>query len=316
MEFNIEKHSSTPAIKQIEEQIKFAVMMGIFRNGDTLPSIRDIEKQTGVHHSQIHKAYLALRRSGLLVLTRGKGSVISTATDSPRLINEKCFKLSQKIISRTRQMGISPTAFARYLSRQAQESERKLPLISYVDDTEEIAGQTAAEISNLWQVHVKGITYQDLKSAASKGGPAQRFLVNHIMCEHVRSMLPKKKSSIIPVEVRASELTIRLLSEIKPDSSVLLIHLPQPSHRLRYMIAQLQQLVKAPGVRISSTLFRGVSAFNNLLKDSRYDYYLVGPGVRGSIPRELRNNPRILLIAPQLDPTSLEAARIRAGVVI
>src|SRR5512137_1736108 len=96
MEFYIEKHSSTPVIKQIEEQIKFAVMMGIFRNGDTLPSIRDIEKQTGVHHSQIHKAYLSLRRSGLLVLTRGKGSVVSTATDAPRSISEHCFRLSQK----------------------------------------------------------------------------------------------------------------------------------------------------------------------------------------------------------------------------
>ncbi|MBN2320192.1 MAG: GntR family transcriptional regulator [Acidobacteria bacterium] len=73
MEFHIEKHSSTPVAKQIEEQIKLGVMMGVFRNGDTLPSIRDIEKQTGVNRSQIHKAYLELRKSGLLVLTRGKG---------------------------------------------------------------------------------------------------------------------------------------------------------------------------------------------------------------------------------------------------
>src|SRR5512136_3034074 len=125
MEFYIEKHSSTPVIKQIEEQIKFAVMMGIFRNGDTLPSIRDIEKQTGIHHSQIHKAYLALRRSGLLVLTRGKGSVISTATDSPRSVGENCRKLGQQVTSKARQLGLSPTAFARYLSRHAQENERK-----------------------------------------------------------------------------------------------------------------------------------------------------------------------------------------------
>src|SRR5512136_1924035 len=122
MEFYIEKHSSTPVIKQIEEQIKFAVMMGIFRNGDTLPSIRDIEKQTGIHHSQIHKAYLSLRRSGLLVLTRGKGSVISTAAESPRAISDNCLKLSQTITAKARQMGISPTAFARYLSRHAQEN--------------------------------------------------------------------------------------------------------------------------------------------------------------------------------------------------
>ena len=92
MEFHIEKHSSTPVSKQIEEQIKLAVMIGVFRNGDTLPSLRDIERQTGINRSQIHKAYQDLRKSGLLVLTRGKGSVITTATDYPKSLNENYAK--------------------------------------------------------------------------------------------------------------------------------------------------------------------------------------------------------------------------------
>ena len=316
MEFYIEKHSSTPAVKQIEEQIRFAVMMGIFRNGDTLPSIRDIEKQTGIHHSQIHKAYLALRRSGLLILTRGKGSVISTATDAPRSIGENCHKLSRQVTAKARQMGLSPTAFARYLSRHAQEDERKSPFIFYVDVNEEVASQTAADISRLWQVPVKGVTFHELTTMAAGDDSAQRILVNHILYENVRSEFRGKKSAIIPVEERASEQTIKLLSEIKPDSSVLLVHLPQPSHRLHYMIEQLKKLIKSPGVKVSSTSIRDVSGFSELVKTFRHDYYLVGPGVRGEVPHEMRQNPRILQIIPQLDPTSLETARIKAGVVI
>jgi GntR family transcriptional regulator len=316
MEFYIEKHSSTPAVKQVEEQIRFAVMMGIFRNGDTLPSIRDIEKQTGIHHSQIHKAYLALRRSGLLVLTRGKGSVISTATDSPSSVGENCLKLSRQVTSKARQMGLSPTAFARYLSRHAQEDERKIPFIFYVDEQEEIAAQTAAYISKLWQVPVKGVIYRELLASVAKGVSTQRILVNHIMYEHLRSQFPGKKSAIIPVEVRASEQTIKLLSEIKPNSSVLLIHLSQPSHRLHYMIEQLKKLTKSPGIKISSASIRDASSFSELLNTFKHDYYLVGPGVRGEVPHEMRKNPRILQINPHLDPTSLETARIKAGVVI
>jgi hypothetical protein len=34
------------------------------------------------------------------------------------------------------------------------------------------------------------------------------------------------------------------------------------------------------------------------------------------VPPELQNDPRILQIHPQLDPASLETARIRAGVII
>jgi GntR family transcriptional regulator len=316
MQFYIEKHSSTPAVKQIEEQIKFAVMMGIFRNGDTLPSIRDIEKQTGIHHSQIHKAYLALRRSGLVVLTRGKGSMISTAADSPQLINEKCNKLSRQITSRARQFGISPTAFARYLSRFAQKSERDAPFTAYVDDSEDVALQTASEISEIWQVPVKALTFGELKTVAARSSSVQKILVNHIMYEYARSLIPQKKSGIIPVNVRASEQTIKLLSEIKPDSSVLLIHVPQPSHRVHYMVAQFQKLVKSPGVKISSTSIRKESDFSKLVNSSRYDYYLVGPAVRGKVPHEMRDRANILQINPQIDLASLEAARIRAGVII
>jgi GntR family transcriptional regulator len=316
MEFYIEKNSSTPVIKQIEEQIKWAVMMGIFRNGDTLPSIRDIEKQTGVHHSQIHKAYLALRRSGLVVLTRGKGSVISTASESPRLINENCYELSRKMVDKARQLGLSPTAFARYFSRYSQESERKEPFISYVDDNEEIATQTADEISQLWQVPVKGLSYKELKIAISKGTATQKIMVNHVMSDLVSSLLPRKKSAVISIEVRISEQTIKLLAEIKSGASILLLHMPQPSHRLHYMIEQLRKLVKAPDVKISSRSVREVPDLSELLNSAQYDRYLIGPGARGEVPQEMRKNPRVVQIVPQLDPASLEIARIRAGVVI
>ncbi len=316
MEFYIEGHSSVPVVTQIAEQIRFAVMMGILRNGDTLPSIRDVEKQTGIHHSQIHKAYLSLRRSGLLVLTRGKGSMISTAINSPDSISKNCSKLSQQVISKARRLGLSPTAFARYLSWAAPKSEGDAPFIAYVDDHEEIATQRAAEIEELWKVPIKGLTFRELKTEVAEGASIQKVVVNHVMYDHACTLLSKKKSSIIPVKVRLSEQIVKLLSEIKPNSSVVLVHLPQPAHRVHFMVAQIKELVKSPGVTISSTSVHKVSNFGKLLDGSRYDYCIVGPAVRGEVPHELRQNPRLLLIDPLLDQASLEAARISAGVVI
>jgi GntR family transcriptional regulator len=316
MEFYIEKHSTTPVVSQIEEQIKVAVMMGAFRNGDTLPSIRDIEKQTGVNRSQIHKAYLSLRRSGLLVLTRGKGTVVVTATDTPRSFNENCRKLSKKIISRTRQLGISPTAFARYLSRQAQEDERCAPLLVYVDIRGELAEETAAEISQLWQVPVVGMAFQDLKNSKTKSSIRQKILASHIMYEAVRTLFPKRKPAIIPIKVRYSEQTIKRLQQIEPDASVLLVLLPQASFRASFLVSQAHNMLKSPKTKVELASVSNQSDFRALLKDSPHDYYIVGPGARGEIPRDLRKNPRIVQLNAQLDPASLEAARIRAGVVI
>ncbi len=316
MEFYIDKNSSVPVANQIQEQIKLAVMIGIFRKGDTLPSIRDIEKQTGINRSQIHKAYLALRKSGLLVLTRGKGSIVATATQSPRGIDESCRKLGNKIISRVRQMGLSPTAFARYLSRQAQENERKAPLILYVDTHEENAAQRAEEISRLWQVPVTGIALRDLKSAIGRGTARRKILASHLNCDTVRSMVSRNKSVVIPIEVRGAETTEEMIKTIRPDSSVMIIHLPQASHRIQFIMAGIRKDLEPRGIKVSTCAVKDMAGFRKLVDNSQHDFYLVGPGARAVVPQEMRQNPKILQMQAQLDPASLEVARIRAGVII
>jgi GntR family transcriptional regulator len=72
MEFQIEKNSLVPAIKQIQEQIKLSIAMGLLKRGDILPPIREVDKQAGINRGQIHRAYLALRESGLLSPVPGK----------------------------------------------------------------------------------------------------------------------------------------------------------------------------------------------------------------------------------------------------
>jgi GntR family transcriptional regulator len=316
MEFYIDKHSSTPVASQIQEQIKLAVMMGVFRNGDTLPSIRDIEKQTGINRSQIHKAYLALRKSGLLVLTRGKGTTVFTAADSPRITDESCRKLSKDIVDKARRMGMSPTAFARYLSRFAQEAESKTPFIIFADAYKEIAVQTAEEISQLWHVPVVGMAYRDLKTVIGKGGVRRKILVSHWMHDNIRAMLSRNKSDVIPVEVVNAEQTIKAFDKIKPNSTMLAIHLPQPAHRIGFILSEMKKLVEPRGITLSSFPVKNRAELKKLIKNSNYDYYFIGPGVRGEVPSEMWKDPRILQVLPELDPASLEAARIRAGVII
>ena len=316
MEFYVDKNSSIPIANQIQEQIKLAVMMGVFRKGDTLPSIRDIEKQTGINRSQIHKAYLTLRKSGLLVLTRGKGSIVATATESPRAIDENCRKLSKKLISRVRQMGLSPTAFARYLSRYAQESERNSPLIVYVDSNEETTAQRAEEISLLWQVPVTGLVLRDLRLAIGRGSTRRKILVNHLLCDSVRSMLPRYKSDVIPIELRGSDKDANTIKKIPSESSVIVLYLPQPSHSVRFILARIREDLEPRGIKVDASAVKDMAAFRELVNNSRYDYYIVGPAVRTEVPPEMRQNPRILQMQAYLDPASLEVARIKAGVII
>jgi DNA-binding transcriptional regulator YhcF (GntR family) len=171
VEFLIEQRAFIPVIKQIQEQVKLAVWMGTIRSGDSLPSIREVERKTGVNRAQVYRAYKALAQSGVLVLKRGrgKGAVVSSAAATPDSINSKCRTLTRNIAAQVRRLGISPTAYARYLSQQMQELERRVPFIAYVDPLKAFALSQAAELSQLWQVPVIGLTIPELKSAARKG---------------------------------------------------------------------------------------------------------------------------------------------------
>jgi GntR family transcriptional regulator len=316
MEFYIENHSSIPAITQIEEQIRLAVAMGTLRQGDTLPSIRDLEKQTGVNRGQIHRAYLALRRAGLLALTRGKGTVIAVAASSSNSTNKKCQLLSESIISKARQFGVSPTAFGRYLSRQAQTAERDTPFIAYADSRKSVAERRAAEISSLWQVPVVGLSTSELRNVLRKNPNLRKVLCNHLSSEQVQPLIRDKKTDVIPIEVSYTEQTIKNLARIKSHSSVLrVLALPYVDNS-RFIIEQLRKWVKSPDVEISSISVGDVSNFEKLLKESRYNRIIVDPGIIGDVPPKLQRSRRLLMVRFKLDSASLENARIRAGVII
>jgi len=78
----------------------------------------------------------------------------------------------------------------------------------------------------------------------------------------------------------------------------------------------LQNWVRASGVKISWISVRDLSHIKQLLNGSQYDCVIMDPGILSAVPDKLLQNPRILLVRLQLNPASLEAARIRAGVIV
>jgi DNA-binding transcriptional regulator YhcF (GntR family) len=292
------------------------VALGELKTGDALPSIREVERQTGINRGKVHRAYIALRRSGLVSPAHGKGTAVAMATVAPDCINRKCMRLSKRTLSTICSMGVSPTAFARYLSRDAQGSERNDPFMAYVDPDREIALQRAGEISHLWQVSIVGMTIVELSKGFRRGTRLRKILANHLIHDKVASLARGKKVDIIPIQIVYTRQTIRDLGQISSNSSILAVLPPHALHSARFYVGQLRARMKSPGVEISSVSARDISSFEHLLSSSRYDRIIVTPGARGKVPPEIWQNPRILMLRMQFDPASLEAARIRAGVIL
>lgn len=77
MLLQIDHHSGQPIFRQVIDQIRRQVMAGQLRQGEQLPSVRDLAMQLRVNPMTISKAYGLLEMEGLLERRRGVGLFVA-----------------------------------------------------------------------------------------------------------------------------------------------------------------------------------------------------------------------------------------------
>ena len=76
----IEQASAVPIYRQVIDQIKYQVAAGTLRQGDKLPSVRQLASQLAVNQNTILKVYNQLCQEKVLQIDRGNGTFVATAT--------------------------------------------------------------------------------------------------------------------------------------------------------------------------------------------------------------------------------------------
>ncbi len=73
-------------------QLKNQIIMGIanaeIREGETLPSVRELAEHIGINMHTVNKAYAILKQEGYLKLDRRRGAVIALDLDKYRAMME------------------------------------------------------------------------------------------------------------------------------------------------------------------------------------------------------------------------------------
>lgn len=77
MKILISNTSKTPLFQQIKEQIKELIYTGKLKDGDALPSIRQLAKDLHVSVITTKRAYEDLEQEGYVISTVGKGTFVA-----------------------------------------------------------------------------------------------------------------------------------------------------------------------------------------------------------------------------------------------
>jgi GntR family transcriptional regulator len=86
MRLNIDPDSGVPVYLQIAHGIKRSIAMGSLREGEQVPSVREVAEVLTVNPNTVAKAYQLLERDGIVVSRKGVGTFV---TDSDLSISER-----------------------------------------------------------------------------------------------------------------------------------------------------------------------------------------------------------------------------------
>ena len=81
--FYLDHRSSIPIYLQLQTQVKQAIAGGVLKEGDQLPSMRDLASALAVNPNTIARAYQELEREGAIETLRGRGTFIAKPRAAP-----------------------------------------------------------------------------------------------------------------------------------------------------------------------------------------------------------------------------------------
>jgi GntR family transcriptional regulator len=77
IEFRIDPRSGVPPYRQLVDQVRQALHLGVLRSGDQLPTVKEVVSQVAINPNTVLKAYRELERAGLAVGRPGLGTFVT-----------------------------------------------------------------------------------------------------------------------------------------------------------------------------------------------------------------------------------------------
>ena len=88
MLITVDFNSEEAIYMQLRNQIIMGIATSTLREGDTLPSVRQLADDIGINMHTVNKAYTVLKQEGFIQLDRRHGAVIALDADKLQALEE------------------------------------------------------------------------------------------------------------------------------------------------------------------------------------------------------------------------------------
>jgi GntR family transcriptional regulator len=107
IEFHLDSRSGVSPYLQVVQQVRRALRLGLLREGDQLPTVKDVVAKLAINPNTVLKAYRELENTGLVTARPGVGTfVLKTLSDPSLAAHGPLRKDLQRWIAKARLAGL------------------------------------------------------------------------------------------------------------------------------------------------------------------------------------------------------------------
>jgi GntR family transcriptional regulator len=110
MTMEINWNDKDPIYRQLHDRLVEMILEGVFRNGDSLPSVRQIASDHRINPITVSKAYQLLVDDGVVEMKRGLGMYVLMGAREKLAEDEKSHFMSEewpRILGKIERLGLS-----------------------------------------------------------------------------------------------------------------------------------------------------------------------------------------------------------------
>ena len=218
--FLINKHSAVPFHVQLKEQVRYAIMSGDYEPGSALPSIRELTAQLGIHRNTVHRVYLELQASGLLVSRPGKGVFVNdTLTEAISLKKMNAVDgLIEQYFHDANRLGINPNTLVRLAGQRALGYDSHHPIVAFVECTAHQSQECARDLGEAFGIKVHHLLLDDLRKSNGDLLESLQHIVTSIFhFDEVKKLVAGSERWVHAITYDLHAATRKVLRELPND---------------------------------------------------------------------------------------------------
>lgn len=164
MDIKIRFDSNEPIYKQIGSFVKEGIASGKLKEGDKLPTVRELAAKLDLAKGTVKHAYDDLLKQGIIDMRQGRGTFIACSTDKQISRKEKAMEILEDALDELQSLGFSAREIDIFFKLKLGERdfEEDMVKVAVIDCNMEALNSIARQIERLVDADVYKILLDDL----------------------------------------------------------------------------------------------------------------------------------------------------------